>query len=337
MRIDKTGEVQIKSANKLKMSRADNARHTFLYTDNSYGTLETDVDPILIKSANRTEFRTSGTERMRIDASYAALQIGGTSSAGFIDFDGTNLQFNTQRNPNTGTFVNTSKSHASIIMSGGNADSNIKFYTNDANNATANLRLIVTKAGSVGIATADPTVYYGHKLVVVAPDENGITVAGTGSNQKQYICFADGTSGDARYTGYIAYDHNDNSMSIATNGGAAAITVNSSQATTFNSSISITGTVTASSDIVAYSDERLKTDVETLDGSKVYDMRGVSFTKDDKKGSGVIAQELEKIAPELVNNDSEFKSVAYGNITGYLIEAIKDLKAEVEELKKQIK
>jgi len=96
------------------------------------------------------------------------------------------------------------------------------------------------------------------------------------------------------------------------------------------------GTVTATADVVAYSDERLKTDVETLDGSKVYDMRGVSFTKDHKKGSGVIAQELEKIAPELVNNDSEFKSVAYGNITGYLIEAIKDLKKEITELKKQI-
>jgi len=100
---------------------------------------------------------------------------------------------------------------------------------------------------------------------------------------------------------------------------------------------SITGTFTAAGDVVAFSDERLKSNIETLDGSKVYDMRGVSFTKDDKESSGVIAQELEKVAPELVNNDSEYKSVAYGNITGYLIEAIKDLKAEVEDLKKQLK
>ena len=77
--------------------------------------------------------------------------------------------------------------------------------------------------------------------------------------------------------------------------------------------------------------------IKTLDGSKVYEMRGVSFTKDNKEGSGVIAQELEKIAPQLVNNDGEYKSVAYGNITGYLIEAIKDLKAEVEELKNELK
>ena len=106
---------------------------------------------------------------------------------------------------------------------------------------------------------------------------------------------------------------------------------------TVTGGVNVTGTMTASADVVAYSDERLKSNIETLDGSKVYKMRGVSFTKDEKDGSGVIAQELEKVAPELVNNDSEFKSVAYGNITGYLIEAIKDLKQEIEELKKQIK
>ena len=97
---------------------------------------------------------------------------------------------------------------------------------------------------------------------------------------------------------------------------------------------SYTGTFTATGDLVAYSDERLKSNVKTLDGSKVYDMHGVSFDKDGKKGSGVIAQELEKVAPELIYNEGEYKAVAYGNITGYLIEAIKDLKIEIEELKK---
>jgi len=62
-------------------------------------------------------------------------------------------------------------------------------------------------------------------------------------------------------------------------------------------------------------------------------MRGVSFTKDGCDGSGVIAQELQKVAPELVNEDGEYLSVAYGNLVGYLIEAVKDLKAEIEELK----
>ena len=97
--------------------------------------------------------------------------------------------------------------------------------------------------------------------------------------------------------------------------------------------IGSTGNCTATGNVTAYSDARLKEDVKTLDGSKVYDMRGVSFTKDGCDGSGVIAQELQKVAPELVNEDGEYLSVAYGNLVGYLIEAVKDLKAEIEELK----
>jgi hypothetical protein len=93
------------------------------------------------------------------------------------------------------------------------------------------------------------------------------------------------------------------------------------------------GNILATGNVTAYSDERLKSDVETLDGSKVYEMRGVSFTKDGEAGSGVIAQELQKVAPELVNDSGEYLSVAYGNLVGYLIEAVKELKAEIEELK----
>ena len=99
------------------------------------------------------------------------------------------------------------------------------------------------------------------------------------------------------------------------------------------------GNFTATGNITAFSDERLKDNIETLDGSKVLDMRGVSYTKDGKAGSGVIAQEIEKVAPELVmTNDKEdgMKSVAYGNLVGYLIEAVKDQQKQIDELKSQL-
>ena len=68
-------------------------------------------------------------------------------------------------------------------------------------------------------------------------------------------------------------------------------------------------------------------------------MRGVSFDRKDtgESSSGVIAQEIQKVAHELVSDNDGTLGVAYGNLTGYLIEAIKDLKQEVEQLKKQIK
>lgn len=94
--------------------------------------------------------------------------------------------------------------------------------------------------------------------------------------------------------------------------------------------------VVATGDVTAFSDERLKSKIKTLDGTRAFEMRGVSYEKDGQQGSGVIAQELEKIAPELINNSGEYKAVAYGNIVGYLIEAVKHLKKEVEELKGKV-
>ena len=105
------------------------------------------------------------------------------------------------------------------------------------------------------------------------------------------------------------------------------------------SGTSVVGSLTAAADVIAYSDERLKENVKTLDGSKVLQMRGVSFDRKDTgiSSSGVIAQEMQKIAPELVSDDDGTLGVAYGNITGYLIEAIKDQQKQIDELKKIIK
>jgi hypothetical protein len=95
------------------------------------------------------------------------------------------------------------------------------------------------------------------------------------------------------------------------------------------------GAITSSGDVTAFSDMRIKHDIETIEGAldKVSDMRGVYFKRNNgEAGTGVIAQEVEKILPEVVK-DGEYKSVAYGNMVGVLIEAIKELKKEVETLK----
>ena len=68
-------------------------------------------------------------------------------------------------------------------------------------------------------------------------------------------------------------------------------------------------------------------------------LRGVSFTWKDtqERAIGVIAQEIEQIIPEVVStSDTGEKSVSYGNIVGLLIQAIKELKKEVDGLKEII-
>ena len=58
------------------------------------------------------------------------------------------------------------------------------------------------------------------------------------------------------------------------------------------------------------------------------------WSESGEKGSGVVAQELEQVLPHLVHEDDEgMKSVSYNGLVAYLIEEIKDLKAQVEALK----
>ena len=96
--------------------------------------------------------------------------------------------------------------------------------------------------------------------------------------------------------------------------------------------------VTFGGNVGAYSDERLKTNIRTVDNAldKVSNMRGVYFDRDGRASVGVIAQEIVKVLPEVVpevKNEGDYLSVSYGNIIGVLIEAIKELKAEVDTLK----
>ena len=64
--------------------------------------------------------------------------------------------------------------------------------------------------------------------------------------------------------------------------------------------------------------------------------RGVWYSMGDKDRVGVIAQEIEQVLPEVVvTGDDGYKAVAYGNIVGVLIEAIKELRSEVDRLKEE--
>lgn len=93
------------------------------------------------------------------------------------------------------------------------------------------------------------------------------------------------------------------------------------------------GNTTALGDVTAYSDERLKSDIQTIGHAVdiVNQLRGVAFVKDGKAGLGVIAQEVQEIIPQVVHeNESGYLSVAYGNIVGVLIEALKEVDARLK-------
>lgn len=140
-------------------------------------------------------------------------------------------------------------------------------------------------------------------------------------------------SGKGDYYSNNTYDH-------------TAFSVDSSGSFMFNGTGQITGSLEVKGDVTAFysSDERLKDNIQPIESplEKIFKINGVSFDwneKSDKKGHdvGVIAQEIEKVLPELVvERDSGYKAVRYEKIVALLIEAIKQQQLQIDELKSKV-
>jgi len=156
------------------------------------------------------------------------------------------------------------------------------------------------------------------------------------------------TSGTLRFNDNIICSFgNSNDGELFCNGSHMYLDLNSGignfyirDGTTTRYTFNDNGSLTCTGNVTAYSDITLKRDIEVISGAldKVSAIRGVTYTRTDlpeePRQAGVIAQEVEQVLPEVVLTDEEgIKSVAYGNLVGLLVEAVKELKAEIEILK----
>lgn len=189
---------------------------------------------------------------------------------------------------------------------------NIIFYTAAANNVPLE-RMRITSGGNVEV----------RRVLNIGLEFSATQYVSISENQIQ------------RTGGGILYINNSNNgnVSININGGE-----------TF-----VNGTNGYGRAVTNSSDERIKKNIENIDNalSKLLQLNGVYYefnqsnrlgisVPDYKKRIGLIAQQIETIVPELVFTPNEAnmpKSVDYGGITGLIINAIKELKAEIEILK----
>ena len=235
----------------------------------------------------------------------------------------------------TGTVTSVTVSAGTGLSGGGTVTSSGTItLTNSAPNVSTNLST-TTALTSVTVNSSDGT---NATIAAASATAAGVMTADDRKKLDGIASGATNVTNNNQLTNGAGYTTNVGDItSVGVGNGLTG--GGTSGAVTVSMSGSFTGNFTASGNITAYSDERLKTDVETIPNAleKVNSLRGVSYTKDGVRGLGVIAQEIEKVLPEVVIDGEEFKSVAYGNIVGVLIEAIKELTAEVSELKKQIK
>jgi hypothetical protein len=138
---------------------------------------------------------------------------------------------------------------------------------------------------------------------------------------------------------------------------SAAVSVTNSTASTSKTTgalkvtggVGIEGALNVGGDVVAYasSDERLKDNIELISNpiEKVQSLKGVTWSWNENADElqkslptvGVIAQDVEKVLPQLVHDrENGFKGVDYAKLTGLLIEAIKEQQKQIEELKSKL-
>lgn len=289
------------------------------------------------------------------------LYVGANSSSNLIRFYGTTTDGVGNNNHSVigeRRYAETEKSEL-LIFKGDNIEDRVRclstggFKVDIANNqanwpiggsppAATTEALIITSEGKVGINTTAPT----YTLDVNGPMQVSGPVtcmdALSAGNQVRIESFSGVPATNAPFgVRFIFYSPEVSSGGLyASNFTLYKYGPNSGTGNTVflidyndvNSTLGYTYNIIATGNVTAYSDIRLKENIETIDSplEKIQKMRGVYYTlKEDSTSQrkiGVIAQEMEEVLPEVVytgTSEEKWKSVAYGNIVAVLIEGMK--------------
>tara|TARA_R100001086_G_scaffold151052_1_gene80343 strand:+ start:361 stop:1740 length:1380 start_codon:yes stop_codon:yes gene_type:complete len=234
--------------------------------------------------------------------------------------------------------ITSSVSDGDLLLKGNDGGSGITALTLDmseAGAATFNNSVTCTSLTVDDITINGSTISDSGTMTMDIGGDLNIDVAGTDINIKSdgtEFLRIDKSGTNARFESIVS----DGDLLFRGSDGGSSI-----QALQLD--MSAAGAATFNADVTAFSDKRLKTDISNIKNGleKVMQMQGVYYKRNDQEDAqmkvGVLAQDMEAVVPEVVltaDDDMQTKSVDYGKLTAVLIEAIKDLKAEIDELKK---
>lgn len=273
------------------------------------GTVNT---PAALTISSNTTF--TGTS---VTANTGSFTIGSTNfivSANVTSFTGNTVTYNSDNTNFNGTNVNFDADNITYGGSDITFSSNTVLFAGTNLNVTSNTTIVSLSANTSMLQNATVT-----GLLTVTGD----------SDFQANVGFADGITIDGILVANVA----------TINQISADTTLSINSVTQFSGNVSANGVITAI-DFNSTSDVNLKDNINTLNNNLeiIQQINPVSFTwKDTGKGSyGVIAQEIEKILPELVSEKDGVKSVAYTQIIAFLVGAIQEQQKEIDEIKSKL-
>jgi hypothetical protein len=248
--------------------------------------------------------------------------------------------------PMTLAVLNSNSSVNEILIGGGqsnlNAATSIEFYTASNNTTvTGTPRIIINSAGNVGIGTASPD-----NILHIAQNNAGnigIAIQNTNASFSAQMRFLNATGTEKAAVTYVQSA----SQLVLFNNGYNAIVISSNGNTLLNTStdngerLYVSGSIRATGSITANSDVRLKKNIERIENAleKVSQISGYTYNTiyDQERHAGLIAQEVDKVLPEIVNTGNDgLMGLEYGNLGALFTEAIKELKIENDSLKARL-
>jgi hypothetical protein len=304
------------------------------YNDSTKLVIDTDANVGIGTNSPQSRLHVNGAMRLGgASRSYEINEVTTSDAGGWTDhIDYGGIAIGSQSGINQQMFMFTDGADTQSIFT-------VATSENDGSSWEADFT--IAQNGNVGLGATPET---STQFKVSTSDER----AGYFSSSTTGLAFgvqalAQTSGGSTCYGGYFQ------ATGATTNYGIYAQATGPGYAGLFSGDVSVSGDVYCVA-LHESSDERLKTNVKEINGAlkKVEQLRGVTFewnesSKDvagiepGKKQLGVIAQDVEKVLPELVSTDDDgYKSVDYSKLTAVLIQAVKELHSENESLKKRL-
>ena len=264
-----------------------------------------------------------------------ALNLGGPS----------NYWANVYANQIYGTLVTTSQPNITANNSTNFNSQPASYYTNATNISTGTV-----PTARLGSGTANSTtIHVGNSSWATIPTVLGYTPYNA-TNPSGYItssalspyALLSGATFTGDITSYRSGSPTTGLIYLGNNSGNTYLWYDGANFRLNGGPLLVASSITATGDVTAFSDSRLKTDLQKIENAldKVDQLTGYTFNRNDtdsnKRSTGLIAQDVQKVLPEAVIEGDEYLSLAYGNLVGLLVEAIKELKDQVEEIKAKL-